>query len=74
MEIVTNKVAQRLNRRPEEVKPECSFYEDLQADPLELTEVIMALQEEFGIRAECEVSDVRTVADAIRYVETRLYE
>lgn len=72
--IVTRRISARLDRPLEDLTPDARFAEDLRTDPLELTELIMALQEEFGIVAECEVTEIQTVADAIRYVEARIYD
>ncbi len=55
------------------VVPEARFREDLEADSLDLVELIMAFEEEFG----GEISDedaqkITTVAQAVEYVETRM--
>jgi acyl carrier protein len=52
------------------VAPEASFVEDLGADSLDLTELIMAMEEEFG----CEIGDedaqkILKVKDAVAYIE-----
>jgi acyl carrier protein len=55
------------------VVPEARFREDLEADSLDLVELIMAFEEEFG----GEISDedaqkITTVGEAVTYVETRM--
>ncbi len=55
------------------VKPEAKFREDLEADSLDLVELIMAFEEKFG----GEISDedaqkISTVGDAVSYVEAHL--
>jgi acyl carrier protein len=57
------------------VTPEARFREELEADSLDLVELIMAFEEEFG----GEISDedaqtITTVAEAIAYVEQRMPE
>ena len=57
----------------EQVTPEASFADDLDADSLDLVELVMALEEEFDISVdEEELEDVTTVAHAIELVESKL--
>ena len=57
----------------EQVTPEASFADDLDADSLDLVELVMALEEEFEISVdEEELEDVTTVAHAIELVESKL--
>ena len=55
------------------VTPEARFREDLEADSLDLVELIMAFEEEFG----GEISDedaqkIATVGEAVTYIDTRM--
>jgi len=53
-----------------EVVPTASFVEDLNADSLDLVELIMSLEEEFGIEiSDEEAEKIRTVGDAIEYIQ-----
>ena len=57
----------------EKIVPEARFREDLEADSLDLVELIMAFEDKFG----GEISDedaqkITTVGDAVRYVETHM--
>ena len=58
-----------------EIKPETSFVEDLNADSLDLVELIMSLEEEFSKAGKSiEVSDedaekIATVQDAVNYIQ-----
>ena len=62
-----------LGVKPEDVSPEKKFREDLEADSLDLVELIMAFEEEFG----GEISDedaqkITTVGEAVNYVDTKM--
>ncbi len=51
------------------VTPEASFIEDLGADSLDIVELIMALEEEFGVEIPDEDAEkIVTVRDAIKYI------
>jgi len=66
-------VADRLGVDPEEVTPEASFIEDLGADSLDTVELVMALEEEFGIEIPDEDAEkIQTVGDAIEYIQKHL--
>lgn len=53
-----------------EVTPEASFIEDLGADSLDTVELVMALEEEFGIEIPDEEAEkIITVKDAIGYIK-----
>ncbi|RMH15745.1 MAG: acyl carrier protein [Gemmatimonadetes bacterium] len=55
---------------PEKVTPEASFVDDLGADSLDTVELVMAFEEEFGIEIPDEDAEqMRTVGDAIKYIE-----
>ena len=71
-EVVKRIVVERLDRKPEEVTLEAKFIEDLGADSLDLTELLMALEEEFNIDIDDEASKIETVADAVTYLESRV--
>ncbi|HEX9435907.1 MAG TPA: acyl carrier protein [Candidatus Limnocylindria bacterium] len=55
-----------------EVKPEASFVDDLNADSLDLVELIMSLEEEFGMEiSDEEAEKIKTVGDAMEYIEEK---
>jgi acyl carrier protein len=55
-----------------DVAPEKSFVEDLNADSLDLTELIMTFEERFGFEiSEEDAEKLKTVADVVDYIEKR---
>ena len=58
--------------KSEEVTPEASFVDDLGADSLDTVELVMALEEEFGVEIPDEDAEkIATVGDAIKYIEEK---
>lgn len=71
-EKVKSIIAEQLGVKPEEVIPEASFIDDLGADSLDTVELVMALEEEFGIEIPDEEAEkITTVGDAIKYIEEK---
>ena len=65
-------IAEKLSVELVEVKPEASFVDDLGADSLDLVELIMSMEEEFGVEISDEDAEKSvTVKDAIAYVGTK---
>ena len=65
-------IAEQLGVKLEEVTDSASFIEDLGADSLDTVELVMALEEEFGIEIPDEEAEKMTsVGEAIRYVEAK---
>jgi acyl carrier protein len=72
-EKVVKIIVDQLGVSADEVKPEASFIEDLGADSLDLTELIMAMEEEFDIEiADDDAQKMQKVQDAISYIEEKL--
>ena len=72
-EKVKELVVEQLGVSADEVKPESSFVESLGADSLDLTELIMAMEEEFDIEIDDEdAQKIITVQDAINYIKTKV--
>ena len=60
---------EQLGVTAEEVKPEASFVEDLGADSLDLTELIMAMEEPLTWKSPTTTQKILKVKDAISYVQ-----
>jgi len=71
-EKVKDIIVEQLGVNPEQVTPEASFIEDLGADSLDIVELVMAFEEEFGVEVPDEDAEkLQTVGDVIRYIEER---
>jgi len=69
-EKVKSIIASQLGVNENEIKQESSFVEDLGADSLDTVELVMALEEEFGIEIPDEDAEkMTTVGEAVKYIE-----
>ena len=65
-------IADQLGVKKEEVTDSAKFVDDLGADSLDKVELVMALEEEFGIEIPDEDAEkLATVGDALRYIEEK---
>ena len=65
-------IAEQLNCDGETIGLDTSFKDDLGADSLDLFELVMALEEEYGLEIPAEeLSDVETVGDIIEYFKNK---
>ncbi len=66
-------IVEQLGVEEEQVTMEASFREDLEADSLDLVELIMAFEEEFGgdISDE-EAQQIETVGDAVGFLKAQM--
>ena len=63
-------IVEQLGVKPDQVTPEAKFVEDLGADSLDIVELIMALEEEFGIEVPDEQAEkLLPVGDVVKYIE-----
>ena len=70
-EKVKHIIVEQLGVDEDEVKPEATFVDDLGADSLDVVELVMALEEEFGIEISDEDAEkLSSVQQAVAYIET----
>ena len=63
-------IAKELEVESKQLTPEARFIEDLGADSLDIVELVMELEEEFGIEIPDEDADkIKTVGDAMNYLK-----
>ncbi|RVZ86288.1 acyl carrier protein [Helicobacter pylori] len=66
-------IAEQLNIEASQVTPEAKFVKDLGVDSLDIVELIMALEERFGIEIPDEQAEkIVNVGDVMRYIEKQL--
>ncbi len=71
-EKVINIIMEQLGVTREECVPQAAFIEDLGADSLDLVELIMEMEENFGITiADNELEKIRTIQDAIDFLKSK---
>lgn len=69
-ERVRSVVAEQLGVEPEKVTLDAEFVQDLNADSLDLVELIMQLEEEFGVEISDEQAEnIKTVGDAVEFIQ-----
>ena len=69
-EKVNSIIVDQLGVDADQVKPEASFTDDLGADSLDIVELVMAFEEEFGIEIPDEDAEkISKVQDAVAYIE-----
>ena len=74
-ERLKNIIVEQLGVEEGEVVPSASFTEDLNADSLDLVELIMSLEEEFKLQISDEDAEkITTVGEAEEYIEEHLRE
>jgi acyl carrier protein len=65
-------IVEQLGVDPERVKLEASFIDDLGADSLDIVELVMAMEEEFGIEIPDEDAEkLKTVSDVCNYLAAK---
>jgi acyl carrier protein len=70
-EKVKSIIVEQLGVDADEVTPEASFTDDLGADSLDIVELVMAFEEEFGIEIPDEEAEkIGRVQEAVAYIET----
>ena len=65
-------ICEQLKAKPEEVKPETSFIDDLGADSLDSIELVMALEEKFNLEIpDGDAEKMNTVEDVVKYIAVK---
>ena len=74
LERVKEIIQEQLNLDGVEITEDSSFKDDLGVDSLDLFELVMALEEEFGIEelGEEEASSISTVGDLVRFLKNKI--
>lgn len=68
-EKVRDIIAERLDVKRSEVVPSASFIDDLNADSLDIVELVMGIEKDFDIEIpDDEAEKIRTVQDAVDYI------
>jgi len=68
-EKVCNMLGSQLGIKPEEIKPEQEIVKDLGADSLDVVELLMALEDDYGVTLpESDVENIKTVQDIVDMV------
>ena len=66
-------IADKLSLKPEEIKVESKILDDLGADSLDVVEMLMALEEEYGITIPVEeATELATIQDVINVIQSKL--
>lgn len=65
-------IMERLSKTNDEVTLEARFIDDLGADSLDVTELLMALEEEFNVDIDDEANSIETVGQAIEYISGKI--
>ncbi|TCT26805.1 acyl carrier protein [Melghiribacillus thermohalophilus] len=70
---VKNIIVDRLDVDESKVTMEASFKDDLEADSLDVVELVMELEDEFDMEiSDEEAEKIETVGDAVEYINSRL--
>jgi acyl carrier protein len=70
---VSSTLAERFDKDPSELSASTRFTEDLDADSLELVEVVLDLEETFGVPIdESEMENVKTIGEAVDLIASKL--
>ncbi len=69
-EKVKDIISNQLGSNKEEIKEESTFVDDLAADSLDIVELVMSIEEEFGIEIpDSDAEKIGTVGDVVKYIK-----
>ncbi len=69
-QVVKSMVAERMDVDESKITDDTHFVNDLQADSLDMAELVIDLEEEFGVQiSDEEAQDIETVGQAIQYIQ-----
>lgn len=72
-EKIISLISEQFNIEEGDINLDTSFRDDLNADSLDLVELVMALEDEFGLEIEDEdIENINTVGDSINYIKKAL--
>lgn len=72
LEKVVSIIAEQLDIDEDKITPDTSLVDDLNADSLDVVDLVMSLEEEFGLEIpDEEVENISTVGDIVKYIEDR---
>ena len=72
-ETIRKLLADQLDLDPSEITMDSTLLEDLGADSIELVDLVMSVEEEYGIEVPDDATEgIRTVGDAVRFIEDLL--
>ena len=73
-EKLTALIAEQFNVEAESIRMDTSFFDDLNSDSVDIVDLSMALEEEFGIEElnEDETSSINTVGDLVRLLQNKI--
>ncbi len=67
-------IAERLSKDPESVTEASNVIADLGADSLDIAEIMMDLEDAFGIKVEEDTEGLNTIGDIVKYIEGKVAE
>ena len=66
-------ISKQLNRPIEEITDDKEIVKDLGADSLDVVEMMMSVEDEFGLMIEDEeIAEMKTVGDVVNYIENHI--
>ena len=70
LEKMSKMIAEQLNCDASEITSETSFKDDLGADSLDLMDMVMTFEDEFGVEIDTEaIGDLKTIGSVVTYIE-----